>query len=95
MTGDIIELKARIGDGPEKKFLGRFAWTLDELVKAGPRGVTPMERPAPRWSHYVYRLRRDGVAIETVTEKHAGNYSGTHARYVLRAPVIVTERVRA
>jgi len=50
-----------------------------------------VEQPAPRWAHYVFWLRREGVDIETVTEKHGGAYAGTHARYVLRSPVEVIQ----
>jgi hypothetical protein len=67
---------------------------LFELVKAGMKGCTPIDQPAPRWSNYVFRLRRQGVAIETITEKHAGAYAGTHARYVLRSQVEVNKVVR-
>ena len=90
-------LKVRVDDGlfaRELSIPGRFAWTLSELHKAGTRGCTPIERPAPRWSHYVWRLRHDwGVAIETITESHSGPYAGSHARYVLRSPVEILEGV--
>ncbi len=66
---------------------GREAWALDRLRLAGPKGCTPVTEPAPRWSAYVHKLRRQGVPIETVTEPHGGPYSGTHGRYVLRADV--------
>lgn len=66
---------------------GRDAWALDRLREAGPRGCTPIDQPAPRWSAYVFNLRVLGVPIETVTEAHGGEFSGTHARYVLRAIV--------
>lgn len=63
---------------------GRFGWAAEELRCAGGHGVTPIERPAPRWSHYVFILRRrHGLNIETKSEKHGGPYPGTHARYVL------------
>ncbi|MEO0644353.1 MAG: hypothetical protein AAFY47_13205 [Pseudomonadota bacterium] len=40
-------------DGPRDIFLkGRTLWALRELVKAGQRGVTPIERVGPRWSDY-------------------------------------------
>ena len=91
----IIELRAKIDGGPEQTFVGRFAWTLAELVKAGEAGCTPMDHPAPRWSHYVYRLRRDGVSIETVHEPHAGAFSGTHARYILRGEAQLLWALRA
>ncbi|OYW61983.1 MAG: hypothetical protein B7X99_12150 [Rhizobiales bacterium 17-65-6] len=71
---------------------GRAAWALDQLHKAGDRGLTPVSHPAPRWSHYVWLLRAEGVVIETVDEPHAGAFAGTHARYILRTPVVVLER---
>ena len=94
---NIVELRARIGDenGPIITVKGREAWALDQLVQAGDRGCTPIDQPAPRWSHYVYLLRRDGVAVETITENHGGSYSGHHARYCLRTPVTVIGEVRA
>jgi hypothetical protein len=95
MPAHIVEVTARIDDRPERRFVGRFAWTLAELVKAGDKGITSFENPAPRLSHYVHRLRRDGVAIETVEEKHSGPYSGTLGRYRLTVPVVIVSEVRA
>lgn len=67
---------------------GRDAWALQELIKAGPRGCTPIDHPGPRWSGYVHNLRREyGLRIETVTEPHGGPYAGHHARYLLRSVV--------
>jgi hypothetical protein len=37
----------------------------------------------------VYVLRRGGLEIETVEERHAGPYPGRHARYLLRSAVEV------
>ncbi len=91
MPAEVIELTAKI-NGRKRKFQGREAWTLDKLAKAGESGVTPIERPAPRWSHYVYSLRGQGVEIETIREKHKGPYPGTHARYRLASKVEVLER---
>lgn len=68
---------------------------MSELVAAGANGLTTLERSAPRWSHYIYKLRRGGIAIETQTETHAGDYPGHHARYVLRSPLEVIETQRA
>lgn len=70
---------------------GRDAWALDQLIAAGPAGCTPIDNPAPRWSHYVWKLRRAGVAIETHDEPHGGAYAGHHARYELRSKLIVLE----
>ena len=66
---------------------GRDAWALDRLCWAGSQGCTPITEPAPRWSAYIYNLRGLGVPIETLTEPHAGEFAGHHARYVLRAKV--------
>lgn len=67
--------------------VGREAWALNHLALAGAQGVTPIERPAPRWSAYIHALRSLGVPIETLHEKHHGEFAGTHARYVMRARV--------
>lgn len=83
-------LKVRIGD-KEKLFEGRVAWTLKQLIDAGQTGCTPIENPAPRWSDYVFKLRRDGVEVETITERHGGTYAGHHARYVLKSAVEILE----
>ncbi|WP_234423690.1 hypothetical protein [Tateyamaria sp. Alg231-49] len=66
---------------------GRDAWTRDRLCEAGPKGCTPIEQPAPRWSAYVHRLRGLGAPIETRHEPHGGAFAGTHGRYILRATV--------
>lgn len=78
--------------GPGARYLdlqGRVAWALSQLHAAGEQGCTPIDTPGPRWSHYVYMLRREGIAVETVHETHGGTFSGHHARYVLRTPVAV------
>jgi hypothetical protein len=80
------------GAGVIKTFEGRFAWTLLSLIEAGERGITTLKNPAPRLSHYIFVLRREGVAIETVKEYHGGPYRGCHGRYVLRCTVQVLER---
>jgi hypothetical protein len=76
-------------DGAEREmhFKGRDTWALDKLIDAGNAGSTPIDQPGPRWSHYVFKLRRAGLDIETITEAHGGPYKGTHARYVLRSKV--------
>lgn len=67
---------------------GRNRWALEALMKAGRRGCTPIDNPAPRWSAYTYNLRQMGVAIETVHEQHGGAFSGNHGRYILRCQVL-------
>jgi hypothetical protein len=67
---------------------GRDAWALLELHRAGPKGCTPIDNPGPRWSAYVFNLKREhGLAIETVHQSHRGSFPGTHARYILRSAV--------
>ncbi len=78
-------------EGQERAVRGRDAWALAELLKAGAQGCTPISHPGPRWSGYVLKLRKAGVAIETVHEMHSGAYSGRHARYVLVSPIEVIE----
>ena len=68
---------------------GREAWALRNLIEAGVTGCTPIDNPAPRWSHYVWLLRGDGFAIETIHEDHGGAFAGTHARYMLHDKVTI------
>jgi len=73
----------------ETEVVGRTAWATLALLQAGGRGCTPLQRPAPRWSDYIFRLRGQGVSVETVDEKHGGAYAGEHAKYVLRDRVSI------
>jgi len=66
---------------------GREERALSHLISAGDHGCTPITTPGPRWSDYVFKLRRRGIDVETITEPHSGPYAGHHARYVLRASV--------
>ena len=90
---DVIRIAVKLnGDGPVKTFRGRFAQTLSLLVENGSAGLSSLESPGVRLSHYIFRLRRDGVPIETQDERHSGPYKGRHGRYRLAAPVEVVER---
>lgn len=82
-------IRARIlPDGLPMTIVGRDAWCLERLLAAGKKGCTPIEQPAPRWSHYVWKLRtKHGIVVETIDEPHGGTFSGHHARYVLRSEV--------
>jgi hypothetical protein len=82
-------------DGSRQSFVGREAWTLRHLVNAGRTGITTIDHPAPRWSHYVYKLRRAGLIISTDFESHRGDFPGTHGRYRLETPVTVLNEVAA
>ena len=88
---NVLKITIQLGDNPNAvmTFKGRYAWTLHNLIEAGKRGCTPIENPAPRWSHYVMILRRAGIAIETIEEAHGGAYKGFHGRYVLRVQLTV------
>jgi len=70
---------------------GRDRWALEMLMCLGQTGCTPITKPAPRWSAYVYNLRKMGVGIVTITEPHDGPFKGTHARYVLQSIVTPTQ----
>ncbi|MGA1803351.1 winged helix domain-containing protein [Rhizobium sp. HT1-10] len=87
-----LTISARIlPDGATVKVIGRDAWALRNLVNAGSQGCTPIDHPGPRWSQYVFKLRGFGFAIETIDEKHGGQFAGSHARYVLRSQVEIIE----
>jgi hypothetical protein len=64
---------------------GRCEDTLAKLIDAGPEGMTSLENPAPRLSDYVFKLRKRGITIDTITETHGGDFPGV--RYVLRSKV--------
>ena len=66
---------------------GREEWALSHLLAAGPHGCTPISHPGPRWSDYVFKLRRRGLDIATQSEHHGGPFAGTHGRYILRSKV--------
>lgn len=70
---------------------GRDEWALRQLIAAGQKGCTPIDNPAPRWSAYIHKLRRMGIDIETVDERHGGPFPGRHARYVLHSLVRALE----
>lgn len=89
-----LTIRVRVGDdnGPVVVVRGREAWALRMLVAAGDRGCTPIDHPGPRWSGYVHDLRKLGIVIETVRERHGGNFPGERARYVLRSPVFILDQ---
>jgi hypothetical protein len=89
-TAPITVIKFRL-DGQERTAKGRSAWALAELVAAGQDGCTPILRPAPRWSDYVFRLKKLGLNIETIHERHGGAYKGFHGRYRLDSDIDIIE----
>ena len=88
-----VEMIVRLGD-QAIVLPGREAWAMENLLRQGERGCTPIDVPGPRWSSYIHKLRCRGFVIETVTELHPGAYAGKHARYVLRSEVTVVSVVR-
>jgi len=83
-----MEFKATI-EGRDSPIIlkGRTAWALYQLMTAGLRGISTVANPAPRLSAYVHSLREIGIIIDTVPEKHGGDFPGIHGRYVLRSKV--------
>ena len=88
----MLKVQLNGSDGRVISVTGRCAQTLDKLIEAGNRGITSFHHPGPRLSHYIMCLRRQGIAIETQDERHGGQFSGEHGRYVLRAAVHVLAR---
>jgi hypothetical protein len=87
-------VRYRVSDDPhrrEREVTGRFAWALLQLHRAGEAGITSLENPAPRLSHYIHILRRDGLNITTEYEDHGGAFAGRHGRYRLTTPIGVIE----
>lgn len=74
-------LKIRLNRDSILTVTGRDAWALDELVKAGKKGCTPIDAPGPRWSGYIHSLRGLGIDIETIHEALRGRF---------RAPMVDT-----
>lgn len=77
--------------GEPQNLIGRLAWTMRLLIKAGEQGVSSLDHVGPRLSDYVFKLRRRGYAIETIDTKHGGEFPGVHAVYRLHSEVRVLE----
>ncbi len=83
----LFKVHLSTGETLEVAVQGRDRWALEALISAGTKGCTSIDMPGPRWSGYIFNLRQLGIPIETVTEPHTGPFAGTHARYILSAPV--------
>ena len=88
-------ISIELSGGRVVTFVGREAWCLRHLIAAGAVGLTTLDHPAPRWSHYVYKLRKAGLTISTDVELHSGSYPGHHGRYRLETPVTVLDELAA
>jgi hypothetical protein len=65
-SNPIVQIKAELAGGDRITVNGRDAWALSELIAGGMIGVTPLHNPAPRWSHYIFKLRKaDGLMHRT------------------------------
>ena len=98
MKGGYLHLRAEVTepDGEVRRFsvVGRFAQTLDALVKAGTSGITGQEVGgwAVRLSHYIHRLRHEHhLVIDMELEPHGGAFPGQHGRYRLLSRVQILE----
>jgi hypothetical protein len=90
---NVVAIVVRLESGARLTFTGRDAWALAALIDAGERGCTPLDHVGPRWSGYVHKLRKAGVVVETIRERHGGPFAGQHARYVLCSALTVVDRV--
>ena len=70
---------------------GRVGQTINALMQAGSKGITPLDNPTLRLAAYIHSLREMGFTIDTEIEPHGGPYAGHHARYRLRSIVLRTE----
>lgn len=62
-------------------------WALSHLLAAGAYGCMPIDTSGALWSDYVFKLRRRGIDVETITETYDGPYAGHDDRCVLRSRV--------
>lgn len=81
-----------IGPDGAFKVSGQTARALQELIAAGQRGITALEVStwALRLAAYVRDLRKLGLSIDTIRERH-NELGDWHGRYVLQSPVEIVE----
>jgi hypothetical protein len=60
----VVKIKVALGERV-LAFEGREADTLNRLIVRGEAGLTSIENHGPRISHYVMKIRRAGLAVET------------------------------
>jgi len=90
-----INVTINAPDGERELTLrGRNAWAFRQLQRAGARGITAYENPAPRMAAYIHDLRTAGLDIETEHEPHGGPFAGYHARYRMVSTITRCEVVQ-
>jgi hypothetical protein len=67
---------------------GRHLWVINELSKAGIRGLTEADTGGVVLKEQVYRISKKGIPIRRKWEKHDGAFPGIHRRYWLGCKVI-------
>jgi len=72
---------------------GRELWALIKLKAVGATGCTAAQVGAARLAAYIFKLRKRGVWIETICEANRGEFPGSHARYVLRSVVEISQQI--
>ncbi|MEM9043253.1 MAG: hypothetical protein AAGC81_01055 [Pseudomonadota bacterium] len=70
-------------DAREVLLSGRVLWAIQELLRAGPKGITSIDYPGIRLAHFIFMLRKQGFAIVTEREAHGGQFPASHPRYRL------------
>ena len=87
--GPLLDLIEHLPIEPQPlKLTKRAQFFLEEIIAAGPGGITSIAYPGVRVGDAVHKLRKAGVIVETQYEQHRGEFAGTHGRYVLRSKVV-------
>ena len=88
---ELIDLRNELAEETKHQIERAYQLTLRMLARIDARLMTPIDHPGPRWSGYVDKVRKLGLQIETMTERHGGPFAGHHARYVLCLRICILE----
>ena len=80
---ELMDLRNELAEETKHQIEGAYTLRLRMLARIDARLMTPIDHPGPRWSGYVHKVRKLGLQIEAMTERHGGPFAGHHARYVL------------
>ena len=86
-----IDLRNELAEETKHQIEGAYALTLRMLARIDARLMTPIDHPGPRWSGYVHKVRKLGLQIEAMTERHGGPFAGHHARHIPRSRICILE----